>query len=127
MFFLGHVCLCSGFKNNSPGACESFRVDTTVLSLCVQYEAKIKSLTDSLQNVEQKKRQLEENVDSLNEEIVRVKAQGELSKPTLILSQSSPAQQVAVLNSACRPEARKTASLVHHFLPYSLTLFHKLY
>uniref|UniRef100_A0A665VID3 Kinesin-like protein n=1 Tax=Echeneis naucrates TaxID=173247 RepID=A0A665VID3_ECHNA len=35
-----------------------------------QYEAKIKSLTDCLQNVEQKKRQLEENVDSLSEEIV---------------------------------------------------------
>ncbi|XP_019729247.1 kinesin-1 heavy chain-like isoform X1 [Hippocampus comes] len=40
-----------------------------------QYEAKIKSLTDCLQNVEQKKRQLEENVDSLNEEIVRIRAQ----------------------------------------------------
>lgn len=44
----------------------------------VQLEAKIKSLTESLQNVEQKKRQLEENVDSLNEEIVRIKTQGEL-------------------------------------------------
>lgn len=42
----------------------------------VQHEAKIKSLTESLQNVEQKKRQLEEDVDSLNEEIVRIKAQG---------------------------------------------------
>uniref|UniRef100_A0A8D3EB58 Kinesin-like protein n=1 Tax=Scophthalmus maximus TaxID=52904 RepID=A0A8D3EB58_SCOMX len=42
-----------------------------------QYEAKIKSLTDCLLNVEQKKRHLEENVDSLNEEIVRIKAQGE--------------------------------------------------
>ncbi|KAK5850006.1 hypothetical protein PBY51_014294 [Eleginops maclovinus] len=40
-----------------------------------QYEAKIKSLTDSLQNAEQKKRQLEETVDSLNEEIVRIRAQ----------------------------------------------------
>ncbi|KAF3836166.1 hypothetical protein F7725_028724, partial [Dissostichus mawsoni] len=40
-----------------------------------QYEAKIKSLTDSLHNVEQKKRQLEETVDSLNEEIVRIRAQ----------------------------------------------------
>uniref|UniRef100_A0A8C7ZK58 Kinesin-like protein n=1 Tax=Oryzias sinensis TaxID=183150 RepID=A0A8C7ZK58_9TELE len=42
-----------------------------------QQEAKIKSLTDSLQNVEQKKRQLQENVDLLNEEIVRIQAQGE--------------------------------------------------
>nr|XP_057916895.1 kinesin-1 heavy chain-like [Doryrhamphus excisus] len=41
-----------------------------------QHEAKIKSLTDCLLNVEQKKRQLEENVDSLNEEIVRIRAQG---------------------------------------------------
>ncbi|KAF3703306.1 Kinesin-1 heavy chain Conventional kinesin heavy chain Ubiquitous kinesin heavy chain [Channa argus] len=39
------------------------------------HEAKIKSLTDCLQNAEQKKRQLEENVDCLNEEIVRIKAQ----------------------------------------------------
>lgn len=47
--------------------------------VCVQYEVKIKSLTDSLRVLEQKKRQLEENVDSLNEEIVRLAAQGKLS------------------------------------------------
>ncbi|XP_023660645.1 kinesin-1 heavy chain [Paramormyrops kingsleyae] len=40
-----------------------------------QHEAKIKSLTEYLQNVEQKKRQLEENVDSLNEELVKLNAQ----------------------------------------------------
>ncbi|XP_072522752.1 kinesin-1 heavy chain isoform X3 [Salminus brasiliensis] len=40
-----------------------------------QHEAKIKSLTEYLQNVEQKKRQLEENVDSLNEELVKICAQ----------------------------------------------------
>ncbi|KAM9332595.1 kinesin-1 heavy chain-like [Pholidichthys leucotaenia] len=40
-----------------------------------QHEAKIKSLTECLQNAEQKKRQLEENVDSLSEEMVRIKAQ----------------------------------------------------
>ncbi|CAB1349427.1 unnamed protein product [Coregonus sp. 'balchen'] len=33
------------------------------------------SLTEYLQNVEQKKRQLEENVDSLNEELVKISAQ----------------------------------------------------
>ncbi|KAM9839428.1 kinesin-1 heavy chain-like [Aulostomus maculatus] len=50
--------------------------DLTACQLRIsQYEAKIKSLTDGLQNVEQKKRQLEENVDSLNEEIVRIRAQ----------------------------------------------------
>lgn len=45
-------------------------------SLSLQYEAKIKSLMEYLQNVEQKKRQLEENVDSLNEELVKISAQG---------------------------------------------------
>lgn len=44
--------------------------------VCPQHEAKIKSLTEYLQNVEQKKRQLEENVDSLNEELVKLSAQG---------------------------------------------------
>ncbi|KAJ0022719.1 hypothetical protein NQD34_014853 [Periophthalmus magnuspinnatus] len=36
-----------------------------------QQEAKIKTVSESLQNVEQKKRELEETVDSLNEEIVQ--------------------------------------------------------
>uniref|UniRef100_UPI0037E98477 kinesin-1 heavy chain-like n=1 Tax=Semicossyphus pulcher TaxID=241346 RepID=UPI0037E98477 len=55
---------------------EETEIELTACQLRIsQYEAKIKSLTDSLQNVEQKKRQLEENVDSLNEEIVRIKAQ----------------------------------------------------
>ncbi|XP_064201871.1 kinesin-1 heavy chain-like [Anguilla rostrata] len=40
-----------------------------------QHEAKIKSLTEYLQNVEQKKRQLEETVDSLNEDLVKIGAQ----------------------------------------------------
>ncbi|KTF71497.1 hypothetical protein cypCar_00041764 [Cyprinus carpio] len=40
-----------------------------------EYEAKIKSLTEYLQNIEHKKRQLEENVDSLNEELVKLSAQ----------------------------------------------------
>lgn len=46
----------------------------------LQHEAKIKSLTEYLQNVEQKKRQLEENVDSLNEELVKISAQGILAR-----------------------------------------------
>ncbi|XP_068605314.1 kinesin-1 heavy chain [Brachionichthys hirsutus] len=40
-----------------------------------QHEAKIKSLTEYLQNIEHKKRQLEENVDALNEELVKLSAQ----------------------------------------------------
>uniref|UniRef100_A0A3B3TU54 Kinesin-like protein n=1 Tax=Poecilia latipinna TaxID=48699 RepID=A0A3B3TU54_9TELE len=57
---------------------EETESDLTACKLRVsQYEAKIKSLTDSLQNVEHKKRQLEENVDLLNDEIVRIRAEGE--------------------------------------------------
>ncbi|NXU63374.1 KINH protein, partial [Horornis vulcanius] len=47
-----------------------------------KHEAKIKSLTEYLQNVEQKKRQLEESVDSLNEELVQLRAQGRICIPT---------------------------------------------
>uniref|UniRef100_A0A3B3Q8G0 Kinesin family member 5B n=1 Tax=Paramormyrops kingsleyae TaxID=1676925 RepID=A0A3B3Q8G0_9TELE len=45
-----------------------------------KHEAKIKSLTEYLQNVEQKKRQLEETMDSLNEELVKISTQGEVVK-----------------------------------------------
>ncbi|XP_070784514.1 kinesin-1 heavy chain-like [Enoplosus armatus] len=55
---------------------EEMEIELTACQLRIsQHEAKIKSLTDSVQNVEQKKRHLEETVDSLNEEIVRIKAQ----------------------------------------------------
>lgn len=54
---------------------------------CLQHEAKIKSLTEYLQNVEQKKRHLEENVDSLNEELVKLSAQGTAVKISLQCSQ----------------------------------------
>uniref|UniRef100_A0A8C4HBR6 Kinesin-like protein n=1 Tax=Dicentrarchus labrax TaxID=13489 RepID=A0A8C4HBR6_DICLA len=43
-----------------------------------QHEAKIKSLTEYLHNVEQKKRQLEENVDSLNEELVKLRRENKI-------------------------------------------------
>uniref|UniRef100_A0A3Q3W6F4 Kinesin-like protein n=1 Tax=Mola mola TaxID=94237 RepID=A0A3Q3W6F4_MOLML len=63
-------------KTESTQKMEEMEMDLTACQLRIsQHEAKIKSLTDSLQNVEQKKRQLEENVDSLNEEIVHIKAQ----------------------------------------------------
>lgn len=65
---------------------------------CVQYEVKIKSLTDSLRVLEQKKRQLEENVDSLNEEIVRLAAQGKLATAFLL-----PAVVSSFLWGSCLP------------------------
>lgn len=57
---------------------------TTCSLFCLQHEAKIKSLTEYLQNVEQKKRQLEENVDSLNEELVKLSAQGTPGKRSVL-------------------------------------------
>uniref|UniRef100_A0A8C4H8E9 Kinesin-like protein n=1 Tax=Dicentrarchus labrax TaxID=13489 RepID=A0A8C4H8E9_DICLA len=63
-------------KAESTQKMEEMELELTACQLRIsQHEAKIKSLTDSLQNVEQKKRQLEENVDLLHEEIVRIKAQ----------------------------------------------------
>lgn len=41
-----------------------------------QHEAKIRSLTEYMQNVELKKRQLEESYDSLSEELAKLQAQG---------------------------------------------------
>lgn len=42
----------------------------------IQLQAKIKSLSDYMQNMEQKKRQLEESQDSLMEELAKLHAQG---------------------------------------------------
>lgn len=104
--FYRHGCRDRSRCGWSPGPLEKQqlkwpRVSITHLCLCVlaQLEAKIKSLTESLQNLEQKKRQLEENVDSLNEEIVRIRAQGELphchrtalrTYPLMCFGKSSP-------------------------------------
>uniref|UniRef100_A0A452RPQ5 Kinesin-like protein n=1 Tax=Ursus americanus TaxID=9643 RepID=A0A452RPQ5_URSAM len=41
----------------------------------LDHEAKIKSLTDYMQNMEQKRRQLEESQDSLSEELAKLRAQ----------------------------------------------------
>lgn len=46
----------------------------------MQHQAKIKSLTDYMQNMEQKKRQLEESQDSLIEELAKL--HGKTNKPT---------------------------------------------
>uniref|UniRef100_A0A3Q4BBG3 Kinesin-like protein n=1 Tax=Mola mola TaxID=94237 RepID=A0A3Q4BBG3_MOLML len=61
-----------------------------------QHEAKIKSLTEYLQNVEQKKRQLEENVDCLNEELVKLSAQVSISHESKCKKGSTKLQQLTV-------------------------------
>uniref|UniRef100_A0A7N8XTA5 Kinesin-like protein n=1 Tax=Mastacembelus armatus TaxID=205130 RepID=A0A7N8XTA5_9TELE len=51
--------------------------------LISQLQAKMASLTDDLQKVEQKKRQLEEGQDALMEEVAKLHAQGQITSPWL--------------------------------------------
>uniref|UniRef100_A0A7N8XKG6 Kinesin-like protein n=1 Tax=Mastacembelus armatus TaxID=205130 RepID=A0A7N8XKG6_9TELE len=51
--------------------------------LISQLQAKMASLTDDLQKVEQKKRQLEEGQDALMEEVAKLHAQGQITSPRL--------------------------------------------
>ncbi|TMS19299.1 Kinesin heavy chain isoform 5A [Larimichthys crocea] len=48
--------------------------------LVLQHEAKIRSLTDYMQNVELKKRHLEDSYDSLSEELAKLQAQERLTR-----------------------------------------------
>lgn len=50
----------------------------------VQHEAKIRSLTEYMQSVEQKKRLLEESHDSLSEELAKLQDQGNMHSNTYI-------------------------------------------
>ena len=61
------------------GFCSS---DDVWVFVFVQHEAKIRSLTEYMQSVEQKKRQLEESHDSLSEELAKLQDQGK-TLPTL--------------------------------------------
>lgn len=49
---------------------------SAMLRFNFQHEAKIRSLTEYAQNVELKKRHLEESYDSLSEELAKLQAQG---------------------------------------------------
>uniref|UniRef100_A0A8C8H3D2 Kinesin-like protein n=1 Tax=Oncorhynchus tshawytscha TaxID=74940 RepID=A0A8C8H3D2_ONCTS len=61
--------------------------------LISQHEVKIRSLTEYIQNVEQKKSQLEENVDSLSEELDKLQAQGITVQYTITLHRNSGPQK----------------------------------
>uniref|UniRef100_A0A3B4WTB2 Kinesin-like protein n=1 Tax=Seriola lalandi dorsalis TaxID=1841481 RepID=A0A3B4WTB2_SERLL len=56
--------------------------------LISQHGAKIRSLTEYMQNVELKKRQLEDNYDSLSEELATLKAQGRVTQ--IIIKDNKP-------------------------------------
>ena len=49
------------------------------LILCFQHEAKMKTTAVSIKEIESKKRILEEAVDTLNEDIAKLKAEGAVS------------------------------------------------
>ncbi|XP_062313229.1 kinesin heavy chain-like [Osmerus eperlanus] len=52
--------------------------------LISQHQAKIRSLTDYMQSMEQKKRQLEESQDSLMEELAKLNAQGKMQEVSVM-------------------------------------------
>lgn len=60
----------------SPGKRWAIIILSETLCSNFQHEAKIRSLTEYMQNVEVKKRQLEESYDSLSEELAKLQAQG---------------------------------------------------
>ena len=73
------MCLITTHRASGPLLVQLYSNAVSLCSPVCQYEAKIRSLTESMQNLEQKKRQLEESVDALNEELVKISAQGEQS------------------------------------------------
>ncbi|XP_046903173.1 kinesin heavy chain [Hypomesus transpacificus] len=52
--------------------------------LISQHQAKIRSLTDYMQSMEQKKRQMEESQDSLMEELAKLNAQGKMQEVSVM-------------------------------------------
>lgn len=59
-----------------------FLVNLIVRFALMQHEAKIRSLTEYMQSVEQKKRLLEESHDSLSEELAKLQDQGNTQRHT---------------------------------------------
>lgn len=59
-----------------PECGSSSKHHVNVFVLFIQYEAKMKTLETNMKEMESKKRILEEAVDSLNEEIAKLKAKG---------------------------------------------------
>uniref|UniRef100_A0A3P8PHL6 Kinesin-like protein n=1 Tax=Astatotilapia calliptera TaxID=8154 RepID=A0A3P8PHL6_ASTCA len=73
--------------NLTENTCK-MKVNEKELSTCQllvsQLRAKLGSLTDDLQKVEQKKRQLEESQDALMEEVAKLRAQGQMHELTVM-------------------------------------------
>lgn len=72
----------------------------------LQLQAKVVSLTDDLQKVEQKKRKLEESQDSLMEEVAKLHAQGQTTSPWLQETPLSDTDHQSVCVCVFRSNAR---------------------
>lgn len=71
-----------GGRGRAEGGGRVFLVKLTVRFALMQHEAKIRSLTEYMQSVEQKKRLLEESHDSLSEELAKLQDQGNTQRRT---------------------------------------------
>lgn len=103
------VCVCTICTLTDKASSSSFGV---------QHQAKIRTLTDYMQNLEQKKRQLEESQDALTEELALLQAQGRCSTKPLKGKKTQLIQQSHLFFSVdaqrkdmrCPGERRRTAA-----------------
>lgn len=76
-----------------------------LLRVLMQHEAKIRSLTEYMQSMEQKKRLLEESHDSLSEELAKLQDQGNTQEksPRLKNIQYKIVARLPMLSFLCSP------------------------
>uniref|UniRef100_A0AAQ4NZ48 Kinesin-like protein n=1 Tax=Gasterosteus aculeatus aculeatus TaxID=481459 RepID=A0AAQ4NZ48_GASAC len=84
--------------------------------LVSQHEAKIRSLTDYMQNVELKKRKLEDSHDSLSEELAKLQAQGRLTLYIGISHRESHSKQLGRLRDEINEKREIIADLTESVL-----------
>ncbi|XP_066543954.1 kinesin heavy chain [Amia ocellicauda] len=79
---------CKQLETSQSDTSRKMQVNEKELASCQllisQHQAKIKSLTDYMQNVEHKKRQLEEMQDSLTEELAKLTAQEKMHEVSVM-------------------------------------------